>query len=59
MLSIVCPIVDDSEWSGVGIFNATADEVVRTMNDDPGVKAGVFTYEAHPVPSSPGDGLAA
>jgi hypothetical protein len=59
LLSIVCPIVDDSEWSGVGIFNATADEVVRIMDDDPGVKAGVFTYEVHPVRSFPGDGLPA
>jgi hypothetical protein len=55
VLSIVCPITDDSEWRGVGIFNATADEVVRIMDDDPGVKAGLFTYEVHPVRSFPGD----
>jgi YCII-related domain-containing protein len=57
LLAIVCPIVDDSEWSGIGIFDATPEEVVRVMDDDPGVKAGVFTYEVHPVRSFPGDRL--
>ena len=27
------------------------------MDDDPGVQAGVFTYEVHPVRGFPGDGL--
>src|SRR5919204_6295401 len=57
VLSIVCPIVDGSEWSGIGIFNATADEVTRIMDDDPGVKAGLFTYEVHSVRGIPGDSL--
>jgi hypothetical protein len=57
VLSIVCPITDDTDWSGVGIFNASADEVVSLMNDDPAVKAGIFTYELHPVRGFPGDGL--
>jgi hypothetical protein len=29
------------------------------MEDDPGVKAGVFEYEIHPVRSFPGDALPA
>jgi hypothetical protein len=57
VLAIVCPIVDDSEWSGVGIFDAEPDEVVRIMDEDPGVKAGVFTYEVHPARGFPGDRL--
>ena len=57
VLSIVCPVIDDSGWSGVGIFDAAPDEVARIMDDDPGVKAGVFTYEVHPVRSFPGDCL--
>jgi hypothetical protein len=32
-------------------------EVVRIMGGDPGVAAGVFTYEAHPIRSFAGDGL--
>jgi len=59
VLSIVCPVVDDSEWSGIGIFNATEEEVARIMDDDPGVRAGVFTYEVHPIRSFPGDALPA
>lgn len=59
VLSIVCPVVDDSEWAGIGIFNATVEEVARIMEDDPGVRAGVFTYEVHPIRSFPGDALPA
>jgi hypothetical protein len=59
VLAVVCPIIDDSEWAGLGIFDADPDEVVRIMDDDPGVRAGVFTYEVHPVRSFPGDQLPA
>lgn len=56
-LPIVCPATDDSDWAGVGIFAATPDEVDRVMSEDPGVKAGVFTYELHPVFGFPGSSL--
>src|SRR3954464_11389312 len=58
LLSIVCPVADGSEVSGVGIFNADADKTRAIMNEDPGVKEGVFTYEIHPCRSFPGDSLA-
>ena len=48
-LPIICPATDNSDWAGIGIFNATPEEVDLIMQDDPGVKAGVFTYELHPV----------
>ena len=57
VLSIVCPILDESPWSGICIFDAPVDEVARIMDGDPGVQAGVFTYEVHPALSFPGDGL--
>jgi len=57
LLSIVCPIVDGSEWSGVGIFNAGLERTREIMDADPGVKAGIFTYEVHPCRSFPGDAL--
>ncbi len=57
LLSIVCPIIDGSEWAGVGIFNASVERTREIMEDDPGVKAGIFTYEVHPVRGFPGDGL--
>jgi hypothetical protein len=58
VLSIVCPVPDDSEVCGVGIFDAEIDEVRKLMDGDPGVQAGVFVYEVHPCRSFPGDALA-
>jgi hypothetical protein len=57
LLSIVCPVRDESDLSGIGIFNATAEEVKRIYEDDPGVKAGIFTFEVHPCSGFPGDCL--
>ena len=48
-LPIICPAVDDSDWAGIGIFDAPPEEVDRIMTDDPGVMAGLFTYELHPI----------
>jgi hypothetical protein len=57
VLSIVCPIADGGDVSGVGIFNAGIERVRRIMDGDPGVQAGIFTYEVHPCRSFPGDCL--
>ena len=38
LLPIVCPVSDGSSVSGIGIFNASIDEVKRIMAEDPGVK---------------------
>jgi hypothetical protein len=57
VLSIVCPVRDDSDVRGVGIFNGTVEEIRKVMDDDPGVKAGVFVYEIHPCRGFPGDRL--
>lgn len=56
-LPIVCPATDDSDWAGVAIFDAPPDEVDRIMREDPGVRAGAFTYELHPVFGFPGAAL--
>jgi hypothetical protein len=56
-LPIVCPAVDESDWAGVAIFAAPPEEVDRIMADDPGIRAGVFTYELHPVCGFPGSAL--
>jgi hypothetical protein len=56
-LPIVCPAIDDSDWAGIGIFNATPQEVEQVLQDDPGVKAGLFTYELHPVRGFPTSSL--
>ena len=57
LLPIVCPISDESNVSGVGIFNANINEVKKIMDEDPAVKEGVFVYEIHPCRSFPGDCL--
>jgi hypothetical protein len=57
VLAIVCPVRDGSRWSGIGIFDASPEDTARIMDDDPGVRAGIFSYEVHPVRSFPGDVL--
>ena len=57
LLVIVCPVIDDSGWSGIGIFDVSLDETARIMDGHPAVQAGVLSYEVHPVRSFPGDSL--
>jgi hypothetical protein len=57
VLAVVLPVTDDSEVCGVGVFTGTVDDTVAVMNDDPGVQAGVFTFEVHPCRGFPGDSL--
>jgi len=57
VLAIVCPIIDDSQRCGIGIFNAPVDETTSVMDGDPAVEAGVMTFEVHPVRSFPNDRL--
>lgn len=57
LLSIVCPVSDGSELEGIGIFNASVEEVKTLMDEHPGVKAGIFVYEIHPCRGFPGDSL--
>ena len=57
ILPVVCPVADGTDLSGIGIFNGTVDEIQKVMDGDPGVQAGIFTYEVHPCKSFPGDSL--
>lgn len=57
LLPIVCPINDGSDVSGIGVFNAGINEVKSIMDEDPGVKEGIFVYEIHVCRSFPGDCL--
>jgi hypothetical protein len=57
VLAVVLPVTDGSDVCGVAVFTGTIDETVAVMNDDPGVQAGVFTFEAHPCRGFPGDAL--
>jgi len=57
LLAIVCPISDESDLKGIGIFNAGVDQTRLIMEEDPAVKAGIFTFEVHSARSFPGDCL--
>lgn len=49
---------DDSDIRGFGIFDKDVETTAKIMNDDPGVQAGVFEFDVHPVRGFPGDALA-
>lgn len=57
VLPIVCPVNDGSNVKGVGIFNASVEQVKKIMDEDPGVKAGVFVYGIHVCRGFPRDCL--
>ncbi len=57
ILSIVCVIPGSDQISGVGVYPGSVDEVRALMEQDPGVRAGIFTYELHAARSFPGDAL--
>src|SRR5579871_3790193 len=57
VLMIVCPISEDKEMAGVGIFNADASTTKALLEEDPAIKAGVLVYEMYPTRSFPGDSL--
>ena len=57
--ALVLPAVDDSDWAGLYVFTVPPDDVHTVMRDDPGVAAGIFTYEVHPVLGFPGAALPA
>jgi hypothetical protein len=59
LLVIVLPVRDDSAVDGIGIFDLDPDETRAVMEADPGVQAGLFTFEVHPARSFPGDRLPA
>lgn len=57
-LCVVCPIRDESDVAGIGIFVTSVDETRRLYEEDPAVKAGILTFEVHASRSFPGDALA-
>jgi hypothetical protein len=48
---------DGGGTTGIAVFNLTPDEATKVMDHDPGVTAGVFTYEIHACLSFPGSTL--
>lgn len=55
-LPIVCPVGDD-QIAGIGIFDTGPDEARAIMAEDPGVRAGIFTFDVHACRGFPGAAL--
>jgi hypothetical protein len=58
-ISIICPVRDGTDVTGICIFNTTVEDAKKIYDEDPGVKAGIFIYETHSTSSFPGDSLPA
>lgn len=56
-LAVVCPVPDDSDLAGIGIFAADVAETEALMAEDPAVRAGVLVSEVHASRSFAGDAL--
>ena len=56
-MPVVCAVDDDSDLCGVAVLDMELDEARRVMEGDPGVQAGIFTYELHTTRSFPGSAL--
>ena len=57
LMPIICPVGDGSGVCGLCICDASPEDVERIMSLDPGVQAGVFTFDIHPTRSFPGSCL--
>jgi len=56
-LSILLQVSDGSTLNGVCIFDMSAEEVKKFLDEDPAIKEGIFTYELHVARGFPGDAL--
>jgi uncharacterized protein YndB with AHSA1/START domain len=57
LLTVVLPVTDDTPVAGYGVFTTDLETIRRVMDEDPGVRAGIFGYELHPVRGFPGASL--
>jgi hypothetical protein len=58
-LPIVCPVSDGTRVTGVGVFDASPEDVDWILVTDPGVQAGILTYDIHPTRTFPSSTLPA
>lgn len=54
---IIHPVTVPEGPSGFAVFTTGPDETRTILDGDPGVAAGIFTYEIHPVRGFPGSKL--
>ena len=56
-LRVVLPLGKERELSGISIFSTGVEETKALMDEDPAVKAGIFTYEIYRTRSFAEDSL--
>jgi len=49
ILAVVMPVAEDCDIAGIQVFTVGTDEARTVMDADPGVAAGIFSYDIHPV----------
>ncbi len=54
---VIAPVTAPGGPSGFAIFTTDQAETRTIMDSDPGVVAGIFTYEVHPIRGFPGASL--
>jgi hypothetical protein len=59
VMPIVCPVRDETDLAGIGIFVDGLDEVRKIMDGDPAIQASVLSYSVHPCRGFPGSALPA
>ena len=57
LLAVVCPVRDESDVSGIGIFTSDPDKTKEIMTGDPAVQAGILLFEIHATRTFAGDKL--
>jgi len=56
-MAVVLPVSDDSSLAGIVVFAGDARRAESILDGDPGVQAGIFRYELHPVRGFQGPAL--
>ena len=57
LMPIVLPVLDDTDVAGLAVFAASPGDTRAILEDDPGVRAGIFTFDLHPARGFPGAAL--
>ncbi len=54
VLAVVCPVSDETDMAGIGVFTTSPDEVRAVLDQDPAIVAGILSYTVHPCRGFPG-----
>jgi hypothetical protein len=57
LMPIICPVRAHSELAGICILTVAPERAAEILSEDPGVKAGILTFEVVPTVGFPGSTL--